>query len=309
MLCTLTKEVVADEDYLYEVKWDGYRIISYIEGKKVRMDSRSALDYTHKYPPVAKALKELGYDAVLDGEVVVFNEDGKPDFDALQTYNGHHTPINYCVFDILWLDGYDLQDLPLTDRKAILEELTKDNEVLRFSASFEDGEALYQQALDLDLEGIVAKRKDSSYIPNSRDHNWLKTPTRKRQEFVIGGWAESDKSRSSVPCFSALIIIKVNLNGSAARVAVTRKKICPASSASFKNWRQTNRPSSIKYWTPKAQRSTIPNRNWSPTSSLPPGRRPAGYASPLLSSAFARIKKLNRSCGKYRSATRGSRHH
>jgi bifunctional non-homologous end joining protein LigD len=196
MLCTLTKEVVADEDYLYEVKWDGYRIISYIEGKKVRMDSRSALDYTHKYPPVAKALKELGYDAVLDGEVVVFNEDGKPDFDALQTYNGHHTPINYCVFDILWLDGYDLQDLPLTDRKAILEELTKDNEVLRFSASFEDGEALYQQALDLDLEGIVAKRKDSSYIPNSRDHNWLKTPTRKRQEFVIGGWAESDKSRS-----------------------------------------------------------------------------------------------------------------
>jgi bifunctional non-homologous end joining protein LigD len=117
------------------------------------MDSRSALDYTRKYPPVAKALKELGHDAVVDGEVVVFNEQGKPDFDALQTYNGHQTPINYCVFDILWLDGYNLQNLPLTDRKAILQELIKDNEVLRFSASFEDGEALYQQALDLDLEG------------------------------------------------------------------------------------------------------------------------------------------------------------
>jgi bifunctional non-homologous end joining protein LigD len=195
MLCTLTKEVVADENYLYEVKWDGYRIISYIEGKKVRMDSRSALDYTHKYPPIAKALKELGHDAVLDGEVVVFNEEGKPDFDALQTYNGRHTPINYCVFDILWLDSYNLQNLPLTDRKAILEELTKDNDVLRFSASFEDGEALYRQALDLDLEGIVAKRKDSTYIPGARDNNWLKTPTRKRQEFVIGGWAESNKSR------------------------------------------------------------------------------------------------------------------
>ena len=108
MLCTLTKEVVQDEDYLYEVKWDGYRIISYIEDGKVRMDSRSALDYTKKYPPVAKALKELGHDAVLDGEVVVFNEEGKPDFDALQTFNGHETPINYCVFDLLWLDGYDL---------------------------------------------------------------------------------------------------------------------------------------------------------------------------------------------------------
>jgi bifunctional non-homologous end joining protein LigD len=196
MLCTLTKEVVPDADYLYEVKWDGYRIISYINDGKVRMDSRSALDYTKKYPPVAKALKELGHDAVLDGEVVVFNEEGKPDFDALQTFNGHSTPINYCVFDVLWLDGYNLMGLPLTKRKEILKELVEGKEVLRFSESFEDGEALYQQALDLDLEGIVAKRKDSSYIPDARDSNWLKTPTRKRQEFVIGGYAESEKSRS-----------------------------------------------------------------------------------------------------------------
>jgi bifunctional non-homologous end joining protein LigD len=196
MLCTLTKEVVPDDDYLYEVKWDGYRIISHIEKNKVRMDSRSALDYTKKYPPVAKALKELGHDAVVDGEVVVFNQEGKPDFDALQLYNGHDTPINYCVFDILWLDGYNLMGLPLTDRKAILKELVEGNEVLRFSESFEDGEALYQQALDLDLEGIVAKRKDSGYVPDARDNRWLKTPTRKRQEFVIGGWAESDKVRS-----------------------------------------------------------------------------------------------------------------
>jgi bifunctional non-homologous end joining protein LigD len=196
MLCTLTKEVVPDEDYLYEIKWDGYRIISYVHGKTVRMDSRSALDYTKKYPPVAKALKELGHDAVLDGEVVVFNEEGKPDFDALQTFNGHNNPINYCVFDLLWLDGYSLMKLPLTERKQILKALLADNEVLRFSESFDDGEALYQQALDLDLEGIVAKRKDSAYVPNARDNKWLKTPTRKRQEFVIGGWAESDKSRS-----------------------------------------------------------------------------------------------------------------
>lgn len=209
MLCTLTKEVLQDADYLYELKWDGYRIISYIEGRRVRMDSRSALDYTKKYPPVAKALRELSHDAVLDGEVVVFNEEGKPDFDALQTYNGHDTPINYCVFDILWLDGYNLMSLPLTERKAILKELVEGNEVLRFSESFDDGEALYQQALDLELEGIVAKRKGSSYIPDARDNNWLKTPTRKRQEFVIGGWAESDKSRS----FRSLLFGAYNSKG------------------------------------------------------------------------------------------------
>ncbi|HEY4198257.1 MAG TPA: DNA ligase D [Mucilaginibacter sp.] len=209
MLCTLTKEVVPDDDYLYEVKWDGYRIISYLSDGKVRMDSRSALDYTKKYPPVAKALKALGHDAVLDGEVVVFNEEGKPDFDALQTFNGHDTPINYCVFDILWLDGYHLMNLPLTDRKAILKELLEGNDVLRFSESFDDGEALYQQALDLDLEGIVAKRKDSTYVPDARDTRWLKTPTRKRQEFVIGGWAESDKSRS----FRSLLFGAYNSKG------------------------------------------------------------------------------------------------
>jgi bifunctional non-homologous end joining protein LigD len=196
MLCTLTKDVVADDDYLYEIKWDGYRIVSHVDSGKVTMSSRSALDYTKKYPPVAKALKELGHDAVLDGEVVVFNEEGKPDFDALQLYNGHETSINYCLFDVLWLDGYDLTGLPLTDRKAILKDLLEGNEVLRYSESFDDGVRLYQQALDLDLEGIVAKRKGSTYLQGARNDNWLKTPTRKRQEFVIGGWAESDKARS-----------------------------------------------------------------------------------------------------------------
>jgi bifunctional non-homologous end joining protein LigD len=196
MLCTLTKDVVADEDYLYEIKWDGYRIVSHVQDSKVKMSSRSALDYTKKYPPVAKALEQLGHDAVVDGEVVVFNEHGKPDFDALQLYNGHETPINYCLFDLLWLDGFDLTELPLTERKDLLRDLIEGNEVLRFSESFDDGEKLYQQALDLDLEGIVAKRKDSTYQQGARNNNWLKTPTRKRQEFVIGGWAESDKNRS-----------------------------------------------------------------------------------------------------------------
>ena len=196
MLCTLTKEVINDPQFLYEIKWDGYRIMSFVKKGKVRMDSRSALDYTARYPPVAKALKELGHDVILDGEVVVFNARGLPDFDALQIYNGHDTPISYCLFDLLWLDGYNLMELPLTQRKAILQARLAGQEVLKFSDSFDDGDGLYKQMMKLNLEGIIAKKRDSPYNPGERGYNWLKTPTRKRQEFVIGGWAESDKNRS-----------------------------------------------------------------------------------------------------------------
>ena len=196
MLCTLTKEPIDDPDYLYEIKWDGYRIISYVQKGKVRMDSRSAKDYTARYPIVTEALQKLGHDAVLDGEVVVFNTDGMPDFDALQLYNKHTSPINYCVFDLLWLDGYNLMGLPLEKRKAALGIILKDHPVFRLSESFDNGPALYAEMLKLDLEGIVAKRRDSLYRPDNRGNDWLKTPTRKRQEFVIGGWAESDKVRA-----------------------------------------------------------------------------------------------------------------
>jgi len=196
MLCTLAREVPEDARYQFEIKWDGYRIISYTHKGKARLDSRSALNYTAKYPGVARALELLKHNMVIDGEVVVFNKAGMPDFDALQKYNGHDTPISYCVFDLLWLDGYNLMKLPLAERKAMLEQLVKGNPVLRFSESYDDGPGLYAQMMRLNLEGVIAKRKDSPYVEGERAWNWLKIPTRKRQEFVIGGWAESDKNRS-----------------------------------------------------------------------------------------------------------------
>lgn len=196
MLCTLTREPTDDPDYLYEVKWDGYRIISYVNKGNVKVDSRSAKDYTARYPVIAEALQQLGHNAVIDGEVVVFNEAGLPDFDALQRYNGNTTPIFYCVFDLLWLDGYDLMGLPLETRKQRLHDLVHDRPVFRFSESFNDGPRLYKEMLRLNLEGIISKRRESPYMPDSRGMDWLKTPTRKRQEFVIGGWSESDKNRS-----------------------------------------------------------------------------------------------------------------
>lgn len=196
MLATLTKEVPDDPELLFEIKWDGYRIVSYVHKGKVRMDSRSALDYTKKYPPIADALKKLKHDVVVDGEVVVFNEEGNPDFDALQLYNGHTSPISYCIFDLLWLDGYSLMELPLEERKEKLRSLIDGHPVLRFSESFDDGAALYDHMLEKNLEGVVAKKRKSAYQPGNRGYDWLKIPTRKRQEFVIGGWAESDKARS-----------------------------------------------------------------------------------------------------------------
>ncbi|MGN6417354.1 MAG: DNA ligase D [Pseudobacter sp.] len=196
MLCTLVKEPFTDPDWIYEIKWDGYRLIGYVQKGKVRLTSRSGLDYTAKYPPLEKALRSIKHNMVIDGEAVVFNEQGKPDFDALQNFNGHYSPIAYCVFDLLWLDGYSLLDLPLMERKAMLQEMVKGQDLIRFSEQYDDGLALYEQMKALNLEGMVGKKRDSIYQPGVRGYDWVKVPTRKRQEFVIGGWAESDKQRS-----------------------------------------------------------------------------------------------------------------
>ncbi len=196
MLCTLTKEPLDNPDYLYEIKWDGYRIVSYVQKGKVRMDSRGGLDYTLKYPPLVNALKALKHDLILDGEAVVLNEEGKPDFDALQKFNGHNSAICYYVFDILWLDGYNIENLRLTERKQLLQEIVKDNPVIRYSDDFDNGPALYEQIKKMNLEGIVSKKKNSAYHEGERADNWYKTPTKIRQEFVIGGWAESERGRS-----------------------------------------------------------------------------------------------------------------
>ncbi|SDD03142.1 non-homologous end-joining DNA ligase [Niabella drilacis] len=201
MLCKLVKEVPVLKDYLFEVKWDGYRMIAYVQDGNVRMESRSGLDYTARYPEIEKALKSLQRNVIIDGEVVVFNKAGRPDFDALQHYNGNHTPIRYCVFDLLWLDGQNLEQRPLTERKTLLKKLVSKRPVFRYSESFDDGAVLYEQMRSLDLEGVIAKRKESVYREGMRGAEWLKIPTRKRQEFVIGGWAESARAR----CFKSLL--------------------------------------------------------------------------------------------------------
>ncbi|MCF6404616.1 DNA ligase D [Chitinophaga filiformis] len=196
MLCTLVEKPPASEEYLYEVKWDGYRIIAYVSDANVTLRSRGGQDYTAKYPLVVRALAQLGHDAVLDGEVVVFGDDGLPDFGALQRYNGKTTPISYCLFDLLWLDGKSMLDEPLESRKALLQKVIGRFPVLRYSESFDDGHALYTEMQNRGLEGIIAKLRGSVYIPGNRGSYWLKIPTRIRQEFVIGAYAESERGRA-----------------------------------------------------------------------------------------------------------------
>jgi len=195
MLCTLVQEPFTKEGWIYEVKWDGYRIMAFKNKKQVTLRSRSFLDYSDRYIVIRDALKKLKGDVVLDGEIVAFDDDGKINFNAVQIANSGANLVYMC-FDIVWKDGYDLKDLPLSERKEILKTCIAGSDRIQFSDSFDDGEELYKQAQKLELEGIVAKKADSIYQPGGRGKDWLKIPTAKRQEFVIGGWAESEKNRS-----------------------------------------------------------------------------------------------------------------
>jgi len=193
MLCTLLRKPFDDPDFLYEVKLDGYRIIAYIKKNEVTLSSRSGLNYTQRYPSVADELAKMDFDVILDGELVALNSEGRPDFDALQKNNGEN-PLVFYLFDILWYKGYNLMNLQLTERKEILFNVIPFNEVIKYSDDFEKGIELFDLIKNQEMEGIVAKRKTSLYQPGNRGKDWLKIPTEKRQEFVIGGWTESDNA-------------------------------------------------------------------------------------------------------------------
>jgi bifunctional non-homologous end joining protein LigD len=184
MLCTLIKEPFDDPDFLYEVKLDGYRIMAYVKNGKVRLASRSGLDYTPKYPSIEQELSQLDFDVILDGELVALNKEGHPDFDALQKNNGENALVFY-LFDIPWCKGFELMQLPLTERKEILSKVIPFNDVIRFSDSFEQGIALFELIKKQEMEGIVAKRKTSRYEPGNRGKDWLKLPAEKNRNLLL----------------------------------------------------------------------------------------------------------------------------
>jgi bifunctional non-homologous end joining protein LigD len=198
MLATLAPEIPIGEGWLFEVKWDGYRAIAYLEGGEARLVSRNANDLTARFPQVAKELAKAVKtpDCVLDGEICALDENGRPSFSAMQQ-GKPGTPIVYEVFDVLEVEGEPLVDLPLTERHARLEALLdRRNTTVRLSDAFEDGKALYEAAKEQHLEGVVAKRGDSPYRQGKRTRDWLKIKTHGRQEFVIVGYTKGQGRRS-----------------------------------------------------------------------------------------------------------------
>ncbi len=197
-----------EEGWLYELKFDGYRVLARIEGDDVRIFTRSGKDWSAKFPQQVKALRALDVkSAWLDGEAVVLDQDGVPDFQALQNAfdEGSADAIAIWFFDLPWLNGFDLRKVPLEARRARLQVLLQGarQESLRFSEAFAgDPDALLQAACEANLEGLVAKRVGSPYT-STRSASWLKLRCSRRQEFVIGGYTEPAGSRVG---FGALLL-------------------------------------------------------------------------------------------------------
>ncbi len=204
MLATLVDKPFEEEGWLYEIKWDGYRTLAYCNGKKVHLSSRNNKSFDEKFYPVHTALAELGMKAVLDGEVIVQGDNGISNFGNLQNWRSEADgELKYYVFDILWLNGYSLLNIPLLERRRILKETVAENDTVFISESFDAGGlAFYKTAAKLGLEGIMAKKEDSLYTPHLRSKEWLKIKINKRQEVVIGGFTKNDDTSKT---FSSLL--------------------------------------------------------------------------------------------------------
>jgi len=207
MLATSIEKPFDSADWLYEIKWDGYRSVAFLQQGQLRLVSRNHNDMTALYPE----LRELpayvrAQDAVLDGEVVAIDDDGRPSFSLMQQRTGirhgrfkapgrRDVPVLYYAFDLIYLDGYDLHKVNLEERKRVLEQIVIPGHAARFSDhQGGKGVALFQAAGQRGLEGIVAKRRNSCY-EEKRSREWLKIKVTKQIEAVIGGYTEPEGSR------------------------------------------------------------------------------------------------------------------
>ena len=196
-LCLLTNKIPNSKNYIYEIKYDGYRIVAFLEKNKVVLKSRNNKDFTSKFESIKNSLKKLNKTMILDGEVVVFDSLGRSDFNTLQSsIKNNAENFSYVVFDILALDGQDLTNVKLQERKLILEESIKgcNNNIIYSSYIKNNGKKAFNYAKKNKLEGIVAKDINSVYNAK-RDADWLKIKCYLRQEFVIIGFEKTNKNK------------------------------------------------------------------------------------------------------------------
>jgi bifunctional non-homologous end joining protein LigD len=223
MLATLVEEPFDDPQWIYEVKWDGYRAVVFIHNRGARLVSRNQNDLTGEFFEIARALQELPVeDAILDGEVVALDEEGRPSFSLMQQRTGMTSPgqrgprnralpIVYYAFDLLYLNGYNLMPAPLEQRKSLLQQITPtDKGFVRYSDHYaEKGTALYGVARDKGMEGIVAKLRTGAYV-QKRSREWLKIKITRRQECVIAGYTDPKGSREN---FGSIVLGLYDENG------------------------------------------------------------------------------------------------
>jgi bifunctional non-homologous end joining protein LigD len=207
-LATLVDDVPPGDEWLHEIKFDGYRLLVFIDGGKVRMLTRKANDWTDRFTGLVPSFKSLpAKKAIMDGELVIVAPNGTTSFQMLQNVlnNDRHDEMVFYAFDLLYLDGMDLRGIPLADRKEALRALLGGDTEGRVRYSDHvvgNGKAFHAQACRLGLEGIISKRADSRYT-SKRAKDWLKVKCQRRQEFVIGGWTDPKGSRTG---FGSLIL-------------------------------------------------------------------------------------------------------
>jgi bifunctional non-homologous end joining protein LigD len=209
MAAVLAKQPPTGSGWAWELKWDGVRALGYVDGGRVRLFSRRGNEVTHRYPELRKLGEVLGsLDVVLDGEIVAFDDSGRPSFEHLQSRMHvesesairrltQQVPVVYVLFDLLWADGHSLLELPYEQRRARLADLqltgpswqTPPNEV-------GDGAATIDVSKRFGLEGVMAKRLDAPYEPGKRSQAWVKVKNALRQEFVVGGWQPGEGGRA-----------------------------------------------------------------------------------------------------------------
>jgi len=205
MLAGIAKNPFDDKDWLFEIKWDGYRAIAEIGKEKIQFYSRNGLDFSERFAAIYQALKKIRHEVILDGEIVLLNEKNLPDFQKLQYYENHlNYPVVYYVFDILELNGKNMEGLPLEERKKILKQLLKNNQTIRYCDHIDaNGIAFLEKAKEQGLEGIIAKRKDSEYARGYRSKEWLKIKNIQSTEVVIAGYTEPKGGRAH---FGSLVL-------------------------------------------------------------------------------------------------------
>jgi bifunctional non-homologous end joining protein LigD len=212
MLATLAEDVPRGAGWAFEVKWDGYRAVATVSGGDATLTSRNGNDLTARFPGVAKEVAKAikTPDAVIDGEVCALDDSGRSSFSAMQQGKAG-TPLVYYAFDVLEVEGEPVIDLPFVERRKRLEKLLdKRNRTVRLSETFDDGKALYEAAKQQHLEGIMAKRLDSRYVPGRRTRDWLKIKTHGEQEFVIAGYTKGTGRRAS--SFGSLVLAYYRAN-------------------------------------------------------------------------------------------------